>query len=89
VKEFVGSCDVCAQIKNPHHHPHGLFQPLPNPTSPWFSIPINFITNLPPSNSYDSILAVVYYLMKMVHFISCTKAIIGEGTTKLFFDHAF
>jgi hypothetical protein len=28
VKEFVGSCDVCACAKNPCHHPHGHFQPL-------------------------------------------------------------
>jgi hypothetical protein len=50
---------------------------------------MDFITNLPPSNSYDSILVVVDCLTKMVHFISCTKIIIGEGTTKLFLDHAF
>jgi hypothetical protein len=50
---------------------------------------MDFITNLPPSNSYDSILVVVDCLMKMVHFISCTKRIIGEGTTKLFLDHVF
>jgi hypothetical protein len=28
-------------------------------------------------------------LTKMAHFILCTKTIIGEGTTKLFFNHVF
>jgi hypothetical protein len=50
---------------------------------------MDFITDLPPSKSYDSILVVVDHLMKMVHFIPCTKTIINEGTTKLFFDHVF
>ncbi len=32
---------------------------------------------------------VVDCLTKMVHFIPCTKAIIGERTSKLFFVHVF
>jgi hypothetical protein len=89
VKEFVGSYDVCVQAKNPCHHLHNLLQPLPIPTSLWFSISMDFITNLPPFSSYDSILVVVDRLMKMVHFIMCTKTITGKGTTKLLFDHVF
>jgi hypothetical protein len=50
---------------------------------------MDFITNLPLSSFYDSILLVVDHLMKMIHFILCTKIIIGKGTTKLFFDHVF
>jgi hypothetical protein len=50
---------------------------------------MDFITNIPPSSSYDSILVVVDHLTKMVHFIPCIKTIIGEGTTKLFLDHVF
>jgi hypothetical protein len=81
VKEFVGSCDVCARTKNPHHHPHGLLKPLLIPTSPWSSISVDFITNLPLFNSYDSILVVVDRLTKMVHFIMCTKIITSKQTT--------
>jgi hypothetical protein len=55
----------------------------------WFSISMDFITNLPPSNFYDSILVVVDCLTKMVHFIPCTKTIIGEGLAKLFLDPGF
>ncbi len=59
VKEFVRSCDVYAQAKNFCHCPHGLFQPLSILTSSWSSISMDFITHLPPSSSYDSILVVV------------------------------
>jgi hypothetical protein len=48
---------------------------------------MDFITNLPLSNSYDSILMVMDRLTKMAHFIPYTKTIIGKGTTKLFLDH--
>jgi hypothetical protein len=40
-------------------------------------------------NSYNSILVVVDHFMNIVHFIPCTKIIIGKGTTKLFLDHIF
>ncbi len=69
VKEFVGSCDVCVCAKNPCHWPHGFFQLLPIPPSPWSSISMDIITNLSPFDSFDSILAMVDHLTKMIHFI--------------------
>jgi hypothetical protein len=89
IKEFIKSCNVCAQANIFCHHLHGLLQQLWILTSPWSSISMDFITNLPPSNSYDSILVMVDCLTKMAHFIACTKTITSEGTTKLFLDHVF
>ncbi len=51
-------------------------------------ISIDFILDLPPSSSYESILMVVDLLKKMAHFIPCTKTT-SEGITKFFFDHVF
>jgi hypothetical protein len=89
VKKFVKSCDVCAQTKNLRYRLRDLLQPLSIHASIWSLISINFIINLSPFNSYDSILVVVDHLTKMVHFILCTKTIIGERTTKLLFDHVY
>jgi hypothetical protein len=50
---------------------------------------MDFITNLPPFSSYDSILVVVDCLMKMVHFILCIEIITREIITKLLLDHVF
>jgi hypothetical protein len=50
---------------------------------------MDFVINLTPSSSYDSIFMVVDHLIKMVHFIMCTKTITNKKTTKLFFDHVF
>jgi hypothetical protein len=59
------------------------------PACPWSSISMDFIIDLPPFNSYDFVLVVVDHLMKMVHFILCTKKITSKRTTKLFLDHVF
>jgi hypothetical protein len=80
VKEFVEFCDVYAQAKNPCHCPHGRLQPLLILASMWFSISMDFIIDLPRSNSYDFILVMVDRLTKMVHFIMCTKIITSEQT---------
>jgi hypothetical protein len=89
VKECVSSCDVCACAKNPCHCTHGLFQPLPIAASPWFSISMDFIVDLPQFNSFDSILVVVDHLTKMAHFIPCNKSITSEKTVKLVIDRVF
>jgi hypothetical protein len=89
VKEFMGSCDVYVHAKNPHHHLHGFLQPLPILVSPWSLISMDFIMDLPRSNSFESILVVVNRFMKMVYFIPCNKSIVGEKTIKLFLDHVF
>jgi len=50
---------------------------------------MDFITYLPPFNSYDFVLVVVDCLTKMAHIILYTKIITSEGTSKLFLDHVF
>jgi hypothetical protein len=87
VKELVGSCDVCAHVKNLHHHPHGLFQPLLVLASPWFLLSMDFIMDLPGFNSFDSILMMVDRFTKIAHFIPYNKSITGKKTVRLFFDH--
>jgi transposase InsO family protein len=86
VKKFVRSCDVCARAKAPRHAPHGLLQPLPIPDRPWGSISMDFITDLPVSHGYDSILVVVDRLTKMAHFVPCKKTATSEDTARLVLD---
>jgi hypothetical protein len=47
VKEFMGSCDTSIHARNPHHHLHGLLQPLSVPISPCSLISMDFIIDLP------------------------------------------
>jgi hypothetical protein len=89
VKDFVLSCDTCSRSKNPRHRPYGLLQPLPVPQRPWSSVSMDFITDLPPSATFDAICVVVDRLTKMAHFIPCRKSISGEETAKLFLDNIY
>jgi len=59
---------------------------MPNsiPEKPWTYILANFITKLPLVQRYDSILVVVDWLTKMVHFIPTMEKISAEGLARLF-----
>ena len=83
IKDYVGSCDVCARSKTARHKPYGKLQPLPVPEKPWSSISMDFITDLPKSSKFDAILVVVDRLTKMAHFIPCTKSISAKETADL------
>jgi hypothetical protein len=62
VKDYVKSCNICSRAKCIRHRPHGLLQPLPIPERPWASLSMDFITDLPISNKFDSILVVFDHL---------------------------
>jgi len=54
---------------------------------PWAHISADFITKLLLVQGYDSILVVVDWLTKMVHFIPTTKKTLAEGLARLFRDN--
>jgi len=69
IKDYVSSCYLCNCNKNIHHKQHGFLKPLSIPDGPWTSISMDFITQLPTSNSHDSILVVVDRFTTMGVFI--------------------
>ena len=89
IKEYVLFYNICSRSKNPQHWPYGLLQPLLVPKRPWSSISMDFIVDLPPSNSFDYICVVVDRFPKMAHFVPCKKTITSEDTAKLFIDNIY
>ncbi|MBW0583409.1 hypothetical protein O181_123124 [Austropuccinia psidii MF-1] len=59
IKDYVSSCQQCSRNKNIHHKKFGLPKPLPNPSGPWICLSMDFITKLPLSKYFDSILVIV------------------------------
>ncbi|MBW0526062.1 hypothetical protein O181_065777 [Austropuccinia psidii MF-1] len=59
IKDYVSSCQECLRNKNIHHKKFGLLKPLSIPSGPWNSLSMDFITQWPLSNNFDSILVVV------------------------------
>ena len=84
VKDYVARCNTCQRFKGSNRAPAGLLQPLPIPNTPWEHISADFITDLPLSHGYDSILTVVDRLSKEVELIACTKTCLALDTAKLF-----
>ncbi|XP_011270565.1 hypothetical protein CAOG_08903 [Capsaspora owczarzaki ATCC 30864] len=89
IQHYVESCETCIRSKTSSHKPYGLLKPLPIAEHPWKSISMDFITQLPPSNSFDAICVVVDRLTKMAHFMPCTTRINALGTADLLIRRVF
>jgi len=77
----------CQRSKNCTKQPAGKLMPNSIPEKPWTHILADFITKLPLAQGYDTILVVVDWLTKIVHFIPTTEKMTAEGLAKLFRDN--
>jgi hypothetical protein len=59
------------------------------PTSPWKSISLDFITDLPLSKSYDVILTMVDHFTKITHFLLCLKTFTSQHTINIVIREIF
>ena len=91
-EDYVKGCAKCQESKvisnrkrTPLYHfdthvEQGLFQ----------YVSMDLITDLPPSNKYDSILTIVDQgCSKAAKFLPCNKTIDGQGVAHLYFKHLF
>jgi hypothetical protein len=79
--DFVRSCTECQRNKTTRHQPYGLLHPLELPYAPWQSLAMDFITDLPESESCDQLWVVIDRFTKMAHFIPLPKD--GKKATDL------
>jgi len=66
------------------HAPYGLLQSNEAPDRPSKSIAMDFITDLPKSEGYDTILVVIDQLTKMPHCLPCSKGLDAPQFANLF-----
>ncbi len=69
----IRNCPTCNASKSSHQLPAGLLQPLPIPQRPWSHIAIDFITDLPLSRGYTTILTVIDRFSKACRLIPLPK----------------
>ncbi|MBW0488379.1 hypothetical protein O181_028094 [Austropuccinia psidii MF-1] len=89
IKDYASSCQECSRNKNIHHKNLGLLKPLAIPNGPWICLSMDFITQLPLSNSFDSILVIVDTFSKTVVFIPTMSSITSFDLGHLFIKHIF
>jgi hypothetical protein len=89
VKEYVSTCDVCQRSKIARHKPYGLLKPLPLAKRPWGAVTLDFVTDLPVAQGYDSIMVVVDRFTKMSHFIPCRKTCSAEDAASLYINSVY
>ena len=66
-----------------------ITQPLPVPASAWQVISMDFIEDLPVSNSSNSILVVIDLLTKYGHFIPLRHPFSASDVAKAFFHNVY
>ncbi|MBW0479773.1 hypothetical protein O181_019488 [Austropuccinia psidii MF-1] len=89
IKDYVSSCQQCSRKKNIHHKKFGLLRPLPIPNGPWICLSMDFLTQLPLSNSFDSILVIVDRFSKMAVIIPTMSSITSLNLAHLFIKNIF
>ncbi|MBW0467681.1 hypothetical protein O181_007396 [Austropuccinia psidii MF-1] len=89
IKYYVSSCQQCSTNRNIHHKNFVLLKPLPVLNGPWIFLSMDFITQLPLSNSFDSILVIVDRLSKMAVSIPTMSSIISLYLAHLFIENIF
>jgi hypothetical protein len=92
VKDYVQGCADCQQHKVNNRPTKAPLRPIyPKPEAmPFETIALDFITKLPESQGYDSILTVTDHdCTKAAIFIPCREEINVEGTAALYIQHVF
>ncbi|KAL0181849.1 hypothetical protein M9458_021224 [Cirrhinus mrigala] len=89
ITTYVKSCQVCAQSKTPKELPSGLLQPLPIPQRPWSHLSIDFVTDLPPSNGFTTILVIIDRFSKSCRLLPLKGLPTSMETALALFNHVF
>ena len=87
VGQYVSTCDMCLCTKTIKKPLTGQLHLLPIPDTPWDTVSVDFITELPESNRKDSIMVVVNSLTKQSHFMSTVTTLSTAGTAQLYVRH--
>ena len=87
--KYVDGCATCQRTKPLRQKPLGLLSPNEVPENFWQIISCNFVTDLPTSKGYNSVMVCVDRLSKMVRLIPCNKTISSEMAARKFRDHVW
>ncbi|KAK3548528.1 hypothetical protein QTP70_013378 [Hemibagrus guttatus] len=89
VEEYVCACPTCAQARTSRHLPEGLLEPLPVPRRPWSHLSVDFLTNLPDSGGFTTVMVVVDQFSKGCRLIPLKGLPTAMQSAEAMFQHVF
>ncbi|KAK3544488.1 hypothetical protein QTP86_013138 [Hemibagrus guttatus] len=89
VEGHVRACPTCAQARTSRQLPEGLLEPLPIPQRPWSHLSVDFLTDLPDSGGYTTVLVVVDRFSKGCKLIPLKGLPSAMQTAEALFLHVF
>ncbi|MCO5574973.1 hypothetical protein L7F22_028770 [Adiantum nelumboides] len=90
VEAFVRACIIFQKVKFDRQKAPGLLQPLPIPDKPWEIIAMDFIFELPRTQTRnDGIWTIIYRFSKQAHLIFVRKKIKPDQMARLFMSNIF
>ncbi|KAI2664083.1 Transposon Tf2-6 polyprotein [Labeo rohita] len=89
ITTYVKACSLCAQSKTPKQLPSGLLHPLPIPQRPWSHLSIDFVTDLPLSNEFTTILVTIDRFSKSCRLIPLKGLPTAMETALALFHNVF
>ncbi|KAK3545273.1 hypothetical protein QTP70_002933, partial [Hemibagrus guttatus] len=89
VEEYVHACPTCAQSRTSRHLPEGLLEPLPTPRRPWSHLSVDFLTDLPDSGGFTTVMVVVDRFSKGCRLIPLNGLPTAMQTADAMFQHVF
>ena len=84
IEDYVRACDTCQRDKPGRHCQYGQLEPLEVPYRPWSSISMDWIVDLPESNSYIQIWYIVARFTKMAHLIPLLTKVSAKDIARIF-----
>jgi hypothetical protein len=87
ILHYVQTCIICQQAKASNTLSAGLLQPLPIPAQVWEDVAMDFITGLPMSYGYTTILVVIDRLTKYTHFFPMKSDYSSKSVAEIFMNN--
>ncbi|KAK3517667.1 hypothetical protein QTP70_015162 [Hemibagrus guttatus] len=89
VEEYIRSCPTCVQARTSRLLPEGLLEPLPVPRHPWSHLSVDFLTNLPDSGGFTTVMVVVDRFSKGCKLIPLKGLPTAMQSAEAMFNHMF
>ncbi|KAK3544108.1 hypothetical protein QTP86_001806 [Hemibagrus guttatus] len=89
VEEYIRSCSTCAQARTSRLLPEGLLEPLPVPRRPWSHLSVDFLTDLPDSGGFTTVMVVVDRFSKGCKLIPLKGLPTAMQSAEAMFSHVF